>query len=380
MEVHHAIGFPTGQFRQGLTRPTVASLAATFGRGARPTAGSTSRMPTHPRHGRQSRREPSCGFMGHRSEEGRNAKLVVVDRAHATRRSLTSTLPSGGSDIAFSTLDAPRAEHGPFPTRSTSLTPNAPFIVSENTVHRRLFSGFDESKGEYDNRRGLTSPIRRPTGYEVDHTLQHPAASSSCSRKHVDRYTPEMVERILRHAQTSFKVADIVTSRERARPETSCTARVDAALGGRPDDPRGGHAELSWATWAAGRRRECRCAAIRTSRGDGQWPAPSRSCPATLATPRESHRLEDVSGEGERPRWNKQAWSSITTVELPKFMVSLLKATYGKGATKENDWLRVGCRRPTALFLDVYLRRHVSGQLAARGGTEPRPRPSSLSA
>jgi formate dehydrogenase major subunit len=36
---------------------------------------------------------------------------------------------------------------------------------------------------------------------------------------------------------------------------------------------------------------------------------------------------------------NKEAWASMNYwTNYPKFMVSLLKATWGKAATKENDW------------------------------------------
>src|SRR6266481_5775254 len=76
-----------------------------------------------------------------------------------------------------------------------------------------LFSGFDEAKKEYDKTQWAYEPDPKTTGYQVDPSLQHPRCVFQLLKKHVERYTPEMVERICGTPKDQFlKVADVVTS------------------------------------------------------------------------------------------------------------------------------------------------------------------------
>ena len=94
------------------------------------------------------------------------------------------------------------------------LHTNGPYIISEKyAFNDGLFSGFDEGKGDTTSRAGLTSRIPRRKAYEVDPTLQNPRCVFQLLKDHVDRYTPEMVERICGTPKANFeKVAEIVTS------------------------------------------------------------------------------------------------------------------------------------------------------------------------
>src|SRR5207237_7949442 len=75
------------------------------------------------------------------------------------------------------------------------------------------FSGFDEAKGEYDKTAWAYQPDPKTTGYEVDPTMKDPRCVFQLLKKHVDRYTPEMVERICGTPKDQFlKVAEVVTS------------------------------------------------------------------------------------------------------------------------------------------------------------------------
>src|SRR5207302_2682289 len=159
-----------------------------------------------------------CGFKWTvEAKRTRNAKLVVVDprftRTAAVADVYAPVRP--GTDIAFlNGLMRHALNTGRFHEEYVKLHTNAPFIVSEKyQFSEGLFSGFDEAKGEYDKSAWAYEPDPKTTGYEVDHTLQHPRCVFQLLKKHVDRYTPEMVERICGTPKDQFlKVADLVTS------------------------------------------------------------------------------------------------------------------------------------------------------------------------
>src|SRR5437763_1221096 len=76
-----------------------------------------------------------------------------------------------------------------------------------------LFSGFDASKGEYDKNAWQYEADPKTNAYMVDPTMKDPRCVFQLLKKHVDRYTPEMVEKICGTPKDQFlKVADVVTS------------------------------------------------------------------------------------------------------------------------------------------------------------------------
>ena len=151
------------------------------------------------------------------AKKSRNAKLVVVD-PRFTRTAAVADLYSPirvGTDIAYLFGMVRYAlETGRFHEEYV----RAPH---ERAPHRRarssastdgLFSGFDAEKGEY---------AKDTWAYELDAkgfartdpTLQHPRCVFQLLKKHVGRYTPEMVERICGVPKETFlKVAEVVTS------------------------------------------------------------------------------------------------------------------------------------------------------------------------
>jgi anaerobic selenocysteine-containing dehydrogenase len=90
---------------------------------------------------------------------------------------------------------------------------NGPYLVGEKySFQDGLFSGFDAAKGEYDKTAWGYQADEKTTAYGVDPTLQNPRCVFQLLKAHVDRYTPEMVERICGTPKGTFeKVAEIVT-------------------------------------------------------------------------------------------------------------------------------------------------------------------------
>src|SRR5204862_1043143 len=214
------------------------------------------------------------------------------------------------------------------------LHTNAPFIVSEKyQFNEGLFSGFDEGKGEYDKTAWAYEPDPKTNGYEVDHTLKHPRCVFQLLKKHVDRYTPEMVEKICGTPKNEFlKVADVVTSTGNAsRAGTIMYAlgwtqhsvgvqiiRAAATLqlmlgnvgraGGGVNALRG-HSNIQGATDMAGT---------------------FEILPGYLKTPSGAvQTLAEYLEKGPPTTLNKEAWPSMNYwSNYPKFLISLPKAPY----------------------------------------------------
>src|SRR2546430_1471587 len=151
------------------------------------------------------------------AKKTRGAKLVAVD-PRFTRTGAVADLYAPirpGSDIAF-LLGIIRyaIEKKRFHEDYVKLHTNAPFIIGEKFAFSEgLFSGFDATKGEYAKAAWAYEPDEKTTGYETDPTLQHPRCVFQLLKQHVDRYSPEMVERICGTPKDAFlKVAELVTS------------------------------------------------------------------------------------------------------------------------------------------------------------------------
>src|SRR5213595_1071832 len=148
----------------------------------------------------------------------RNAKLVVVDprftRTAAVADFYAPIRP--GTDIAFLLgiiryAIANKRYHEDY----VKIHTNAPYVVSDKfTFNEGLFSGFDPAKRSYATDTWVYEGDPAKGGsYAVDATLQHPRSVFQLLKQHVDRYTPEMVERICGTPKDKFlKVAEIVTS------------------------------------------------------------------------------------------------------------------------------------------------------------------------
>ncbi len=289
-----------------------------------------------------------CGFKWTiEAKKSRNAKLVVVDPRY-TRTAAVSDLYAQirpGTDIVFlNGIIRHALTTGRFHEDYVKIHTNGPYIIGEKFgFNEGLFSGFDEGKGEYDKTQWAYEADETTKAYKVDPTMQHPRCAFQLLKKHVSRYTPEMVERICGTPKDVFlKVADVVTSTGNAARVGTITyalgwtqhsvgvqiiraaATLQLVLGnvGRPGggvNAMRGHSNIQGATDLAGT---------------------FEILPGYLATPRSE--LVDLKTYLEKvtpTTLNQQTWSSMNYwSNYPKFMVSLLKAAYGKKATRENEW------------------------------------------
>src|SRR5258706_3719233 len=159
-----------------------------------------------------------CGFKwAIEAKKVRNAKLVSVD-PRFTRTSAVSDVYAPlrpGTDIAFlNGIIRYALTTGRYHEDYVKLHTNATYILSEKFgFNDGVFSGFDETTGQYDKTQWAYEPDPKTKAYEVDPEMKHPRCIFQLLKKHVDRYTPEMVERICGTPQAEFlKMPEVVTS------------------------------------------------------------------------------------------------------------------------------------------------------------------------
>ena len=363
----------------------MASLAATFGRGAM-TNGWVDIKNTDVvlAMGANPAENHPCGFKWTiEAKKTRGAKIVVVD-PRFTRTAAVADLYAQirpGTDIVFLNAIIRHAlATGRFHEDYVKLHTNATYLINEKYgFNDGLFAGFDESKNEYDKAAWAYEADEKTKAYRVDPTMQDPRCVFQLLKKHVDRYTPEMVERICGTPKEQFlKVAEVITSTGNAARVGTITyalgwtqhsvgcqiiraaATLQLVLGniGRPGggvNAMRGHSNIQGATDIAGT---------------------FEILPGYLATPRGD--LVDLKTYLEKvtPKTlNGEQWASMNYWQnYPKFMVSLLKAAYGKHATRDNqfgyDWLPKTDGNYSWMYIcdDMY-----SGKKSVAGGTEPGP-------
>jgi formate dehydrogenase major subunit len=325
-----------------------------------------------------------CGFKWViEAKKTRGAKLVVVD-PRFTRTGAVADLYSpirSGTDIAYLLgiiryAIANKRYHEEY----VKLFTNGPYLISEKYgFDDGLFTGFDEKAATYDKAAWGYDADAKSKAYGVDATLENPQCVFQLLKKHVDRYTPETVEKICGTPKETFlKVAEVVTSTytpERAGTITyalgwtqhstgvqmiRAAAMLQLLLGnvGRPGggvNALRGHSNIQGATDTGGT---------------------FEILPGYLKTPAGSQQSLSEYLESATPTTlNKQAWASMNYwSNYPRFMVSLLKSVYGKNGTKENDfgyeWLPKvdGNYSWMYIFDDMY-----RGNSSRLGGKEPGP-------
>src|SRR5467141_326337 len=325
-----------------------------------------------------------CGFKwAIEAKKVRNAKLVHVDPRYTRTSAVCDHYAPlrAGSDIAFLhgiiryAIEKKRYHEDYVKTHT-----NAAYIVGEKyNFDDGLFSGYDQQKKEYDKTQWAYEPDPKTTGYEVDNTLQNPRCVFQLLKKHVDRSTPEMVEKICGTPKdVLLKVAEVVTSTGTAdRAGTimyalgwtqhstgvqiiRAAAMLQLLLGnvGRPGggvNALRGHSNIQGATDMAGT---------------------FEILPGYLKTPTSSTQtLKEYLEKGPPTTLNKEAWPSMNYWQnYPKFMVSLLKATYGAKATKENDWGYEWLPKVDGNYSWMYIFDDMyRGKSQRAGGTEPGP-------
>ena len=325
-----------------------------------------------------------CGFKWvMEAVKTRDARLVVVDprfpRTAAVADLYAQLRP--GTDIAFlNGVIRYAIEKKRYHEEYVKLFTNASYIIGERySFEDGLFSGFDEKTATYDKSAWAYEADPQTGAYAVDPTLQHPRCVFQLLRKHVDRYTPETVERITGTPQADFlKVAEVVTSTftsDRVGTMTYALGWTQHSIGvqiirtaamlqlllgnvGRPGggvNALRGHANIQGCTDMGG-TFETIPGYLATPRSD----LPDLKTYLAAVTPR---TLND------KPWASQNFWSAY-----PKLMVSLLKSFYGSAATKDNDFAYSwhpktdGNHSWLYIFDDMY-----RGHSQRAGGIEPGP-------
>jgi formate dehydrogenase major subunit len=325
-----------------------------------------------------------CGFKwAIEAKKTRNAKIVAVD-PRFTRTAAVSDYYAPlrpGTDIAFLSGIIRYAIHSKrFHEEYVKIHTNGPYVVSEKYgFNDGLFSGFDPAKGEYLKDSWAYEPDEKTQAYRVDPTMQNPRCVFQLLKKHVDRYTPEMVEKICGTPKEKFlKVAEIVTS-------TGTPARAGTIM-----------YALGWTQHSTGVQMIRTAAILQLLLGNVGRPGGGVNAlrghsniqgatdmggtfeilPGYLKTPTGAMTsLKDYYEKSTPTTLNKQAWASMNYwSNYPKFTVSLLKALYGKAATAENDfgysWLPKVDGNYSWLYMFDDMYRGSSNRV---GGKEPGP-------
>jgi len=289
-----------------------------------------------------------CGFKWTvEAKRTRNAKLVVVDPRFTRTAAVADVYAQlrPGSDIAFlNGIIRYAIENKRYAEEYIKIHTNAPYVISDRyDFNDGLFSGFDEKAGTYDKSAWTYNSDAKSGSYVVDPSLQDPHCVFQLLRKHVSRYTPEMVEKICGTPKADFlKVAEVVTSthpNERVGTITyalgwtqhsvgvqmiRAAATLQLLLGnvGRPGggvNAMRGHSNIQGATDIGGT---------------------FEILPGYLATPRsELTDLATYLSQVTPKTLNEKPWASMNYWQnYPKFMVSFLKSLYGDKGTQDNEW------------------------------------------
>ena len=285
-----------------------------------------------------------CGFKWvTEAKANRGAKLIVVDPRFTRSASVADFYAPirQGTDIAF-LLGVINycIQNDKVQWDYVKAFTNAAYIVKEGfTYQDGLFSGYDESKRQYD-RSSWEYEIGADGFAVVDETLQNPRCVWNLLKQHVLTYTPELVERICGTPKDKFlKVAQMIA--ECSSPTKTMTSMY----------------ALGWTQHSKGSQNIRTMAMVQLIlgnigvRGGGMNALRGHSniqgltdiglmsnlIPGymTLATEKEPDFATYMSTRGFKPLRPNQIsyWQNYK-----KFMVSFLKAMWGPAATAENNF------------------------------------------
>ena len=323
----------------------MASLAATFGRGA---------MTNHWKDikntdvilvmGANPAENHPCGFKwAVDARDNRGAKLLTIDprftRTSAVADRHMQIRP--GSDIAvLGGLIRYALRNDLHHADYVRAHTNATFVVGEDYGFADgLFAGFDESASNYD--KTAWDYERGPDGYvRRDPSLAHPRSVFQLLRQHYDRYTPEVVADVAGCSADEFlQMAEIICSTGRADrvgtimyavgwtmhtvgSQIIRTAAILQLLLGNIGRPGGGINALRGHANVQGATDHAIVAGILP--GYLKVPTPSQT---SLAA-----HLGDSTPRPLVPD-TVNYWGNY-----PKFYVSQMKAWFGEHATRDNDF------------------------------------------
>ena len=322
----------------------MASLAATFGRGAM-TNGWTDVANADVvlvMGGNPAENHPVGFRFVMEAKRKRKAKLVCIDPRFNRTAAVSDSYVQirAGSDIAFLgglihyALSSDRF-HADYVREHT----NSAFIVREGfSFDEGYFSGWDPESKSYDKSTWRYELDARGHA-RVDPTLEHPRCVFQLLKKHYSRYTAEQVAAICGCTAEEFEAtAEVVTSSGRAGRSGTIlyalgwtqhshsvqlihTAAMLQLLLGNIGMPGGGvNAQRGHAN-------------IQGSTDMGAWD----KLPGYIRVPRADWTSLAAYNEANSPKALRpnslNYWSNT-----PKFMASLLKAYYGENATRENEF------------------------------------------
>ena len=285
-----------------------------------------------------------CGFKWvTEAKANRGAKLIVVDPRYTRSASVADYYAPirQGTDIAFlNGLINYCISNDKVQWEYTKNFTNATYLVKEGFDYQDgLFTGFDESKRDYD--RSTWDYQIGPDGFILtDDTLQDPHCVWNLLKKTIAVYTPEMVERICGTPKDKFlKVAAMIA-------ETSAKDKFMTSM-----------YALGWTQHSKGSQNirtmamlqlilgniGCRGGGMNALRGHSNIQGltdiglMSHLIPGYLNIPVDKEDSLDkyMSTKGFKPlRANQTSyWQNYK-----KFFVSFQKAMWGDAATADNNW------------------------------------------
>ena len=313
----------------------------------------------------------------------RNAKLVVGRSAlHPhRRRGRRLRADPAGTDIAFSNgIIRYALTTGRFHEEYVRLYTNAPYIISEKFGFRRraVQPAGTRPTGSTTRPPGRTRRIRRPRRTRSIRTMQDPRCVFQLIKKHVDRYTPEMVEKICGTPKASSSRPPR-SSPPPATPQGAGT--IMYALGwtqhsSRADDPRrGDDAAAARQHRQAGRRRQRAPRPLQHPGRHRQRLAPSRTCPATSATPRS--RATDLKTYLEKVRPDHAEPPGVgeheLLAELPEVHGLAAEGDLRQERPRRTSSATTWLPRAAGNYSWMYIFDHMYNGKPGAGGTEPGP-------
>jgi formate dehydrogenase-N alpha subunit len=285
-----------------------------------------------------------CGFKWvTEAKAHNNATFIVVD-PRFTRSASVADLYAPlrtGTDIAFlGGVINYLLSHDKIQHEYVKAYTNAPFIVKEGyKFNDGLFSGYDDAKRTYD--KSTWAYELGPDGYaKIDATMQHPRSVLQLLKKHYSRYTPEAVSNICGTPKDTFlKVCEIIAT-------TSAPDRTTTFM-----------YALGWTQHSVGSQMIRTAAMVQLLLGNVGMAGGgvnalrghsniqgltdlgllSNLLPGYLTLPgeKETDYKAYIGSRALKPLRPGQLdyWQNYE-----KFHVSLMKAWFGKVATKENNW------------------------------------------
>jgi formate dehydrogenase-N alpha subunit len=286
-----------------------------------------------------------CGFKWVTEAKANNgAKLIVVDprftRSAAVADVYAPLRP--GTDIAFLSgvmryLLGNNKIHADYVKAYT----NASYIVKEGfSFSDGLFAGYDEARKTYTDRSSWDYELDDQGMAKVDDTLQNPRCAINLLKAHVERYTPEMVERITGTPKAKFlQICEMIAST--STPDRTMTSMY----------------ALGWTQHTTGAQNIRSMAMIQLLLGNMGMPGGgvnalrghsnvqgitdlallSTSTPGYLVLPTDREATYDDYMKSRRFKPLRPGQTSFWQ-NYEKFFVSQQKSFFGDAATKDNNW------------------------------------------